>query len=86
MLGVVVADRGDDSGRRLVDDVGGVDPAAKPHFEQQHVGDGFGEEQKGSGGGNLEDRDRLPGIGVLAAAQGLDEALLVDEAPAADLP
>ena len=34
-LGVVHADRRDDSGERLLDDIGGIEPAAKADFEQQ---------------------------------------------------
>ena len=41
---MVAPDRGDDRGGGCIDDVRGVEPAAQPDFEQQHVGRLLGEE------------------------------------------
>ena len=85
IIGVIVADRRDDRRGRIVDDVGGVETAAEPDLEQQHVGGALGEQHEGGCGRDLEHRDRPAGIGILAAAERFDQPLLVDEAPAADL-
>ena len=59
--------RRDHAGERLLDHVGGVEPAAEADFEQQHVGRMAREQQKRRRGLDLEHRDRLAGIDALAS-------------------
>ncbi len=54
---VIERDRSDDAQRRPVDHIGGVEPSAKPHFEDQEIGGIFGKQQKGRGRGDLEKSD-----------------------------
>ena len=64
-----------------VDDIGGVEPAAEADLEQKIVGGVSREGEKRGGGGDLEQGDRLAGIGRLAFVKQLDELVLVDELP-----
>ena len=74
---------GDDAGERLLDHVGGIEPAAEPDFEQQNVGRMTGEQQKGRRGLDFEHGDR--GIAVLGFALGQrgGEFVVADELAAA---
>ena len=60
-------------GRRLRDDIGGIEPAAQAHFEQQIVGGIAREGEKGRGGGDLEEGDGLAAIGLLAFLEQIGE-------------
>ena len=48
----------------VVDDVGGVEPAAEPHLEQAEVGRVAREEVEGDRRGDLEQGDRLAAVGA----------------------
>ena len=86
ILGMVAPDRGDHGAGRVVDDVGGIDPAAEAHFQQQHVGRAFGKQQQGSRRGDLEHGDRIALVGRLAAGEGVGEPVFGDVVTAADAP
>ncbi|GMA75727.1 hypothetical protein GCM10025880_21440 [Methylorubrum aminovorans] len=86
IFGMVAPDRGDDGAGRVVDDVGGIDPAAEADFEQQHVGRAFREQQQGRRRGDLEHGDRIALVGRLAPGEGVGEPVLGDVVAAADAP
>ena len=79
---MVERDRRDQRCQRLIDDIGGIEPAAQSDLEQQHVGGMACEQQEGGGGGDLEHRDRRAGIGALAVLEHVAE-LLVGGQPSA---
>ncbi len=62
--------------KRLVDDIGGIEPSAEPDFEQQHIGGMAREQKKRSRGLDLEHRDRLTGIDALAFFQRGDQLVV----------
>ncbi len=66
MLGMIERDRRDHGGERALDHVGGIEPAAEPDFEQQHVGRMAREQQEARRGRDLEHGDRRAGIDALA--------------------
>ena len=49
---------GGDHGHIGLHHIGGVEPAAQPHFQQQHVGRGAAEEPQARQGGKLEEGER----------------------------
>ena len=67
-VAVIERHPGDDARQRAFDDIGGVEPAAEPDFEQQYVCGVAREQQKRRGGLDLEHRDRR--VAVLALAFG----------------
>ena len=76
---VVERQPGDDARQRPVDDIGGVEPAAEPDFEQQHVGRIAREQQKRRGGLDLEDRDRRVAVFGLAFGERRAEFGIADQ-------
>ena len=79
---MVEIDGGDDGETRLVDHIGGIEPAAKPDLEHQIIGGIAGKGEKAAAVVISED-DRLAGIGLLAFGQQGDEVGLGDERAAA---
>ena len=73
--------RRDDAGERLLDHVGGVEPAAEPDFEQQHVGGMAREQQEARRGLDLEHGDRLAAVGALAFGQRGGQLFVGDQTP-----
>ncbi len=67
-------------------DVGRIETAAEPDFQQQHVRGMLGEEQKGGGRRHLEEGDGRAGVDPLAVLQRRGEVGLVHEATAARAP
>ena len=80
MLGMIERDRRDDGGERAVDDIGGVEPPAQPHFEQQHVGRMAREQDQPRRSRDLEHRYRRAGIDALALGQNIGELVVADQA------
>jgi hypothetical protein len=66
VLGVIDGDGCDDGCKRPLEDVGGVEPAAKTDFEQKHVGRMPREQQQSRRGRQLEYGDRCSVIDTLA--------------------
>jgi hypothetical protein len=75
---VVHRDRHNHAGERLVDHVGGIEPAAETDFQQQHVGRVAREQQERRGGLDLEHRDRRIAVGALAFRQRIGQGLVGD--------
>jgi hypothetical protein len=75
-LGVVERHRRDNGGERALDHVGGIEPAAEAHFEQQHVGRVAREQQKRRRGLDLEHGDRLRPVDGLAFPQRPSEVII----------
>ena len=76
---VIDRHRRDDAGQRLVDHVGGVEPAAEADFEQQHIGRMPREQQEGRRGRDLEHGDRRAGVGALAFLQRRRQLVVGDQ-------
>ena len=85
-FGVIDADRRDDAGQRLVDHVGGVEPAAEADFEQHHIGRMLREQTERRGGLDFEHGDRLAGIDALAMQQRVAQFVVADQDAAAGRP
>ncbi len=83
ILDVIERDRSDHGRDRALDDVGRIEPAAKPDFHQQHVGRMPGEQQQPGGRGDLEHRDRRAGVDALAFAERVRELLVGNQHAAA---
>ncbi len=62
-----------DARKRLRHHIGGIEPAAEPDFEEQHVRRAVGEQNEGRGGFDLEHCDRRVAVGPLAGLQGAHE-------------
>ena len=75
--------RRDRAGERLLDHVGGVEPAAEPDLEQQHVGRMAREQQERRGGLDLEHGDRRVAVGALAFGQRVGQLVVADQLAAA---
>src|SRR5215831_16639552 len=58
--------RRNDARKRLRHHIGGIEPAAEPDFEEQHVGRVVGKQNEGGGGFDLEYGDRRMAVGPLA--------------------
>ena len=67
-------------------DVGGIEPPAEADLQQHHVGRVLREQAEGSRGLDLENGDRLAGIGPLAFLQRLAQFVIGDEHAAARAP
>ena len=78
-FGMIHRHRGDHRDGRRVDDVGRVIASAKADLEQQIIGGDLAEHQQSRGGGDLEHRNRLAGVDRLAAIEGGEHPLVVDE-------
>ena len=76
---MVDGDRRDHAGKRMTDHIGGIEPAAETHFQQQHVGGMARKQQQTGGGGDLEDGDGRPGIGLFAFFQCRRELVVRNE-------
>ena len=75
---VVDGDRRDRGGKRLVDHIGRIEPAAKSRLQQQQIGRRLGEGEEGRRRGDLEQGDQLAVIGGLGAGEAIDQHLLAD--------
>ena len=73
----------DDARERTLDHVGGVEPAAEPDFEQQHIGRMAREQQKGRRRLHLEHGDRRAAVLGFALGQRIGEFVVADELAAA---
>ncbi len=62
----------------FVDDVGRVETAAEPDFEQQEIRRRLGEREKRRRGGDLEEGDGVPGVDVGDPLQQRRKRILVD--------
>jgi len=82
-LGVIHADGRDHARERRVDHTGGIEPPAKPDFQQHHIGRMLREQTKGGRGLDFKNRDRRAGIGSLAMFKRRAQFLIVDERAAA---
>ena len=76
---VVERNRHDHRDRRLLDDIGGIEPAAEPDLENHGIGRLFGKEHEGHRRQDLEDGDLLSGIGRRHPPQGIGEHLVGDD-------
>ena len=83
---VVERQPGDDAGQRVFDHIGGVEPAAEPDFEQQHVGRIAREQQKPRGGLDLEYRDRRLAVFGFAFGERRGELGIADQLAAVFAP
>ena len=63
----------------MADDIGRVEPAAEPGFEQHDIGRRAREGEKRGGGRDLEKRDRFAAIGALALVEHREQRVLVDQ-------
>ena len=69
--------------QRVADDIGRVEPAAEPDFEEEEIGRMAGEHVEGGRRGDLELGDRRAGIDFLGTTMSASaSSSLVDEAPA----
>ena len=75
---VIDGDRRDRRGKRLVDHIGRVEPAAKAGFQEQQIGRRLGEGKEGRGGGDLEQGDQLTVIGGLGPGEAIDQHRFAD--------
>ena len=66
-----------------LDHVGGIEPAAEPDFEQQHVGGMPREQQKRRRRLDLEHGDRRVAIGALAFVERVGKLVVADQLAAA---
>ena len=73
---MVDGDGRDRGGQRPVHHIGGVEPAAQARLQQQEIGRIVGESEEGRGGGDLEQRDELAGIGGFGAGEAFDQRAL----------
>ena len=62
-----------DGGKRLVHDIGRIEPAAKARLQQQQIGGRLGEGEEGRRRGDLEQSDQLAAIGGLGAGEAIDQ-------------
>ena len=82
---VVERQAGDDARQRAFDDVGGVEPAAEPDFEEKNIGRMAREQQKRRSRLDLEHRDRRLAVLGLAFGKRLGKLGIVDQPAAARL-
>ena len=75
---VVDRDRGDDGERRARNHIGGVEPAAEPHFEHQHIGGMAAEGMERRRRGDLEEGDRRAVVDRLAMGKARAQCVLGD--------
>ncbi len=80
-IGVVDRNRRDDAGERPLDHIGGVEPAAEPDFEDQHIGGMPGKQQQRRRGGDFKHRNRGAFVGLFAFLQRADEFGVGDQPP-----
>ena len=71
-------DRRDCGRKRLLDHIGGVEPAAESGFEQQQVRRRLGEGKEGGSRRDLEQRNELAAICGFGARQAVDEMIFAD--------
>ena len=76
---MIHADRRDDGSQRRIDHIGGIEPAPKADFEQQHVGGMLREQDECRRGFGLEDGDWRAGIGALALLQRFAQFIITGE-------
>ena len=72
-------DRHDQRYGGLLDDVGGIEASTEAHFHHAGIRRMGGKQQETDSRENLKDRDRLTGIGIGNAADGLGESFVIDE-------
>src|SRR5437764_11149058 len=68
---------------RPFDHVGGIEPAAEPHFKQQEIGRMTREQDESGCGLDFKDSDRRTGVGRFTLDQDSTELLIRNKYPAA---
>ena len=83
---VIHADRRDHGRQRRVDHIGGIEPSAEADFEQHDIGRMLREQAERRRGLDLENRDRLAGVGALAMFERRAQFVVADQHAAAARP
>ena len=80
---MVQGEAGDHAGERVLDDIGGVEPAAEPDFEQENIGRMPREQQKCRRRLHLKHGDRRVAVRGFAFGEHAGKFIVVDQLAAA---